>query len=572
MPWRTTGPMDEKLLFVGDCQRELHNMSALCERYGISRTTGYELLARVEADGAAGLVPRSRRPHHSPGQTPAPVVEALLALRRRYGYGPKKLLQLGREQHPRWPWPAQSTAAAILARAQLTQHRRQRRQLGHPGRPTTPAPAPNVIWTGDFKGQFKTLDGVYCYPLTVLDTYSRYLLGCEGLLDVSQDAARSVFEWLFREFGLPDIIRTDNGVPFATCAAARLSRLSVWWVHLGIYPELIQPAHPEQNGRHERFHRTLKAATAIPPAANRAAQQRRFNAWRREYNEQRPHEALGQQTPASRYQASPRELPRTLPDLVYPKHFEVRYVSRNGGIRWHNHWVNISHVLDQEFVGLLAALVEEDGDVAVRGRFPLVARVLIGRAFLRRREAAAGCILDLPKVDDLGSRHHVALGAAADQGGAVDARPGAALGARGDVDAIRQHAVAQAYRGYLRVAAEEDRELDAFREAVLRGLVADLDALGVDGGGAGNRHHGSEGQEKDAKIFAQKPRERQSLPHMLRSTSAMLRPHPLVKTWGHPRPRQSPDPPQPSQGHLGGRGCAALCTPCLYASIRGFHA
>lgn len=343
--------MDEKLLFVADCRRGLHSMSALCERYGISRQAGYDLLERVEEEGPAGLVPRSRRPHHSPTRTPAPIVQTLFALRQRWGYGPKKLLELGRQAHPHWPWPAQSTVAGLLARAHLTQPRRRRRALGHPGKPTTVADAPNVIWTGDYKGQFKTLDGVYCFPLTVLDACSRYLLACEALEAIRQETARAVFERLFHEFGLPDIIRTDNGVPFATCAAARLSKLSVWWVHLGIYPELIQPAHPEQNGRHERFHRTLKAATAVPPARDRRGQQRRFNRWRHEYNEQRPHEALGQRTPHACYTPSARPLPRKLPEIEYPAHFELRYVSRNGGIRWNNHWVNISHVLDQEYVG-----------------------------------------------------------------------------------------------------------------------------------------------------------------------------------------------------------------------------
>jgi transposase len=165
--------MDEKVLFVADCHRKTHSMSALCSRFGISREAGYELLRRYQAEGPARLLPRSRRPHHSPTRTSARVVQALLALRQRWDYGPKKLLELGRQQHPRWPWPAPSTVAAILARAQLTQRRRRRRPLGHPGRPSTTAAAPNAIWTADFKGQFKTLDGVYCYPLTVLDTYSR---------------------------------------------------------------------------------------------------------------------------------------------------------------------------------------------------------------------------------------------------------------------------------------------------------------------------------------------------------------------------------------------------------------
>lgn len=343
--------MDQKTLFVADCARGTHSFSALCQRYGVSRRSGYRLLDRFAHEGPGGLVERSRRPKHSPGATSARVITAVLALRRRYGYGPKKLLELGRESDPALPWPAPSTVAAILHRHGVVRRRRRRRPLGHPGRPTTVAAAPNDIWTADFKGHFKTFDGVYCYPLTILDDYSRFLLRCQGLLAPTQVAARRVFERLFREYGLPTIIRTDNGVPFASCAGGRLSTLSVWWIRLGIYPELIQPAHPEQNGRHERFHRTLKAATAIPPAATLAAQQQRFVRFREEYNTVRPHEALHQRRPAALYHPSPRPFPRDLPELEYPKHFELRYVSRNGGIRWERRWVNISHVLAEEFVG-----------------------------------------------------------------------------------------------------------------------------------------------------------------------------------------------------------------------------
>lgn len=212
--------------------------------------------------------------------------------------------------------------------------------------------APNEIWTADFKGHFRTRDGVYCYPLTVVDGYSRYLLGCQGLYSTSHRDSKPVFRRLFQEYGLPQILRTDNGVPFATTALGRLSQLSVWWIRLGIYPELIEPAQPQQNGRHERFHRTLKAETARPPSGHLASQQRRFNTFREEYNEERPHEALGQNVPASRYRASQRSFPKRLPTIEYPGHYEKRLVSRNGGIRWNSNWVNVSHVLGGEYVGL----------------------------------------------------------------------------------------------------------------------------------------------------------------------------------------------------------------------------
>ena len=216
----------------------------------------------------------------------------------------------------------------------------------------TPMDAPNAVWTADFKGQFRTGDGQYCYPLTIIDGYSRALLACEALLHPTHAAAQPVFADVFRRLGLPERIRTDNGVPFATSALGRLSQLSVWWIKLGITPELIEPAHPQQNGRHERLHRTLKAETTKPPAQTARAQQRRFRAFQTEFNEERPHEALDGDPPASWYHRSSRRALARPADPEYPSHFEVRYVSRNGGVRWHNHWVNVSHVLAEEYVGL----------------------------------------------------------------------------------------------------------------------------------------------------------------------------------------------------------------------------
>jgi putative transposase len=352
MPWRLVDPMTERLRFITDVRRRVASFAELCARHGVSRKTGYKWLHRAERDGTAALAERSRRPHSCPHATGPAVVQVVLAARRRHpSWGPRKLVKLLQRGAPRQDWPARSTVADLLRRHGLIEPRRRRRYPGHPGRPLTPITAPNAIWTADFKGQFKTGDGIYCYPLTVQDGFSRYLLACRGLTGTTYGESRPVFERLFRDYGLPAILRTDNGVPFATGALGRLSQLSVWWVRLGIYPELIEPGQPQQNGRHERMHRTLKRATARPPAATARHQQRCFDAFRREYNELRPHEALADETPASVYRPSPRPYPTRLSPLEYPAHFEVRRVSRNGGIRWHKRWVNVSHVLGGEYVG-----------------------------------------------------------------------------------------------------------------------------------------------------------------------------------------------------------------------------
>ena len=353
MPWRETAPMDQRTQFIADHLRETQTITELCDRYGVSRKTGYKWIDRYLRLGPAGLEEHPRRPHRAPNQTADEIVAAILEARHRHSaWGGKKLRALLQCRHPRWTLPGRSTVCDILRRHGLVPTRRARRRLGHPGKPTTIMGAPNAVWCADYKGQFKTGDGRYCYPLTVTDGFSRYLLGCQGLASTTGAEAQPVFTRLFREYGLPLRIRTDNGVPFATTTLARLSKLSAWWVRLGILPEFIEPGRPDQNGRHERMHRTLKAATTRPAAGSLGAQQRRFNAFREEFNHVRPHEALAQQTPATCYHPSPRPMPDRLPPLEYPDHFEVRYVSANGGIRWNHRWVNVSTVCVGEYVGL----------------------------------------------------------------------------------------------------------------------------------------------------------------------------------------------------------------------------
>ncbi len=353
MPWSQTSPMDQRTQFIADFLRETLSVTELCDLYGVSRKTGYKWIDRYLHHGPAGLAERSRRPACSPNATPAEIVEAFLEGRRRHPtWGAKKLLTIVHKRHPRWDLPRRSTVCDILSRHGMVPKKRNRRKIGHPGKPTSSILAPNDTWCADFKGQFKTGDGIYCYPLTVTDGYSRYLLGCQGLLTTAVKESKPVFTRLFKEYGLPKRIRTDNGVPFATNTLARLSSLSAWWVRLGVLPELIEPGKPQQNGRHERMHKTLKAEATKPPAGNLPAQQRKFNHFRSEFNDERPHEALDQQTPGSLYVPSTREMPTKLPPLEYPDRFELRYVSANGGIRWNNGWLNVSIVCAGEYVGL----------------------------------------------------------------------------------------------------------------------------------------------------------------------------------------------------------------------------
>ena len=353
MPWSQTSSMDQKTQFIADYLRGVLSTTELADLYGVSRKTAHGLINRYLREGPAGLEERSRKPHHSPNRTPEHIEQALLEARRRHpSWGAKKLLTLVHKGHPRWELPQRSTVCEILSRNGMVPKKPRRRHIGHPGRPTSSILASNDVWSADFKGQFKTGNGRYCYPLTVTDNFSRYLLACQALSSTAVDEAKPVFTRLFQEYGLPKRIRTDNGVPFATTTLARLSRLSAWWVRLGVLPEFIEPGKPQQNGRHERMHLTLKAETTRPPAYSLAPQQRKFNAFVEEFNNERPHEALDQDTPACWYEASSREMPKKLKPFVYPDRFEVRYVSGNGGIRWNNEWVNVSTVCIGEYVGL----------------------------------------------------------------------------------------------------------------------------------------------------------------------------------------------------------------------------
>jgi transposase len=238
--------MDQRTQFIADHLRDVLSITELCDEYGVSRKTGYKWIERYLRQGPGGLEERSRRPRRSPNQTAEEIVTAILEARHRHpSWGGKKLLALLHRRHPRWLLPGRSTACDILSRHGMVPTRRHRRRIGHPGKPTTQIFAPNDVWSADYKGQFRTGDGRYCYPLTVTDGFSRYLLGCQALSSTAGAEAKPVMTRLFQEYGLPTRIRTDNGVPFATTTLARLSKLSAWWVRLGILPELIEPGRPD---------------------------------------------------------------------------------------------------------------------------------------------------------------------------------------------------------------------------------------------------------------------------------------------------------------------------------------
>ncbi len=354
MPWLETAPVDERLQFIQDALSNRFTMSELCARYGISRRIGYKWLERYEEEGRRGLHDRSRAPHHCPHRIAVARAEMICELRRAHPFwGARKLLRVLAGRHPMiTDWPAASTAADLLARRGLVHKRPRRRPHQHPGVVAPTTAAPNDLWTADFKGQFRTGNGVYCYPLTIADQHTRFLLTCHGLLSTETVTARPVFERAFREYGLPRAIRTDNGVPFATQAIHGLSYLNVWWMRLGIQHQRIHPGRPQQNGAHERMHRTLKREAIRPVTRTCATQQRVFDAFRTEYNEVRPHEFLKMATPASCFSPSPRPYPTRMLPLEYPGHFLVKKVTTGGTFRLQHKLLYIANSLVDQRIGL----------------------------------------------------------------------------------------------------------------------------------------------------------------------------------------------------------------------------
>jgi putative transposase len=351
-----TNVVEQRARFVRDLESGHWSMTELCERYEVSRPTGYKWVARHRGAGA-DLTDRSRAARYCPHRTSGEIEAFIVAARQQYGWGAKKLRQVLRTRHPAHTWPARSTFNAILERHGLLHKNRRRRTWTHPGATAVHTSGPNQVWPADFKGQFKTGDGHYCYPLTVTDHFSRCLLVCHGLRSVRTEDTKPVFRALFRAVGLPEAIRTDNGTPFASTGIHGLSALNVWWMQLGIVHQRIHPASPQENGTHERMHRELKRETTRPAATSLRTQQRRFENFRTRYNDDRPHEGINDQTPGSLWIPSPRAYPERIAGPLYAAHMEVRRVSTAGTFRLHSKQPFLTHALENEDIGL-----EEIGD------------------------------------------------------------------------------------------------------------------------------------------------------------------------------------------------------------------
>jgi len=351
MPWKECHVMDERLRFVARLL-EGEKMAPLCAEFGISRKTGYKLYDRYKDCGVHGLTDRSRRPFRQANQLPFAIEALIVRLKREYpGWGAPKIREKVRQQSTAPHCPAISTVHAVLDRHGLVKRRRRRRHAATGTALSRPTEA-NALWCADYKGEFMLGNRRYCYPLTITDFASRYLLTCDALVTTQARFAFAIFERAFKDFGLPGAIRTDNGVPFASAHALYgLSKLSVWWLRLGIQIERIKPGHPQENGRHERMHLTLKKEATKPAAANVLQQQARFDAFIARYNQERPHQALGMKVPADVYARSPR-LYRGLEELTYPLHDKTITVTNCGRICFDGRKVNLSHVFAGQNVGV----------------------------------------------------------------------------------------------------------------------------------------------------------------------------------------------------------------------------
>jgi putative transposase len=353
MPWKETCPMDQKIKFIVDYLSEEYTVTELSNMYEISRKTCYKWVQRYLDEGPVGLTDRPKVALTHPNATILEIARKIVAVKLEHrSWGPKKVITWLEQHQPEKQWPAFSTASDILWREGLVKPRQKRHRTPPYTEPFNECNRPNAVWSADYKGQFRMGDGRLCYPLTISDNCSRYLLECHGLSHPSYEETKPLFETVFRKYGLPEAIRTDNGEPFASVGLGGLSKLSVWFIKMGIKHERIAKGHPEQNGRHERMHRSLKAAVANPPKANLKKQQKVFAKFKPEFNCERPHEALGMKTPASIYTPSLRPYPARIPETTYHGDYVVRQVRHNGQIKWKGEFVYVSQSLAGEPVAL----------------------------------------------------------------------------------------------------------------------------------------------------------------------------------------------------------------------------
>jgi transposase InsO family protein len=354
MPWRETSAMQEKFHFILEWESGEYSFTELCESFGISRPLGYKYINRYKKYGTEGLKELSRAPRYIWNKTSPDIEKALIELRKKHPrVGAEKLLKVLESEFSPEELPALSTGNLILKRAGLVRKRRRHRRIV-PTHPIFDPKKPNEVWSADFKGKFRMRNCTYCHPLTIADSYSRYVFAAQGMYHPSFEGSKPVFEAVFREYGLPEQIHTDNGAPFGCAQSlARLTHLAVWFIDLGILPVYSDPAHPEQNGRHERMHEDLKAEATKPPGHDLCSQQRKLNRFVKNYNEWRPHQALQLRTPQQVHERSSREYPETISSWDYPKQMKVIRVCRNGAIRWNSYnWVVVSSTLIERYIGL----------------------------------------------------------------------------------------------------------------------------------------------------------------------------------------------------------------------------
>ncbi|MGY2378640.1 integrase core domain-containing protein [Pseudomonas sp. SDO524_S393] len=350
MPWNQESPMNQRIKLVADWLTRKYTKSQLALRFNVSRPTVDKWISRYDGNLKA-LSELPRRPHNSPNRTDDEILARIVAMKEAHDrWGPKKLIELLRLEDPAIDWPSPSTAGEWLDRVGLVKKRRFKRRHHSVHAPMREANEPNKTWCVDYKGQFKMLDSQFCFPLTVTDHASRLILACQAHPRIMTKPVKQTFERLFREYGMPEVIRSDNGVPFASPGLARMSTLAVWWIRLGIYPERIMPGRPAQNGRHERMHRSLKFE--LPLGNNLIEQQLLLEHFRHEFNYVRPHEALGMKRPGELYVPSNRVYPDRLPDVEYPAQMKVRSIRQNGSIKWKNKFVFVSEALAGERIGL----------------------------------------------------------------------------------------------------------------------------------------------------------------------------------------------------------------------------